>query len=160
MPFAGVDDGPAAVAEGGQHGPGRLDRAAQARDVVAQGLPEATGLDEVPLEVDAHQGDVRRVQRVREGLRWNGDHPDLLLPRCTAPGELPRPAWSGTVMEVPARPASASRSRGSEVMTARRPPPSRNCRADSIFGPMEPAGNSPASRWPRASAGRRSARAR
>jgi hypothetical protein len=72
--FARVDDGPAAVAEGGQHGPGRLDRAAQVRDVIAEGLAEATGLDEVPLEIHADHGDVRRVERVREGFRRNVDH--------------------------------------------------------------------------------------
>src|SRR3990167_840609 len=51
---------------------------------------------------------------------------------------------------VPARPATASATRSSELMTAR-PPASTNSTAASTFGPMLPGGNSPAARRRRAS---------
>ena len=43
--------------------------------------------------------------------------------------------------EVPAEPATASRSRCAEVITAARPEPRTKRMADSIFGPMLPGGN-------------------
>ena len=43
---------------------------------------------------------------------------------------------------VPARPSSAARMAGSEVMIASRPPASTNSTAASILGPIEPGGNS------------------
>jgi hypothetical protein len=52
MPLAGVDDGHPGLPGGGQHLLERRDHPPEHGHVVAQGLPETPGLDEVPLHVD------------------------------------------------------------------------------------------------------------
>jgi hypothetical protein len=66
--LAGVDHRPPVGPERLQHPPGRFDRAAQGGDIIAEGLTETARFDKIPLEVDAHQRDVRRIEFERIGF--------------------------------------------------------------------------------------------
>src|SRR5207245_3050367 len=55
MAFAGMDDGHADGAGRLEQTPGRQDRPAQQRDVVAERRAKASGLKEVSLHIDDHE---------------------------------------------------------------------------------------------------------
>ncbi len=84
MPFPGVDDGPALRAEQGyQSGHGRHDRL-EAGDVVAKGVAEAAGLDEIALHVDDDQRHLAGREGEGKGLGVDGDHLCLRHRQCPA----------------------------------------------------------------------------
>src|ERR1035438_2491686 len=58
--------------------------------------------------------------------------------------------YHDATMCVPASPAMAGATCSVQVMMHSSPPPSTNSMAEAIFGPMDPAGNSPAARYTRA----------
>ncbi|MCP1536173.1 hypothetical protein J2W79_001230 [Methylorubrum extorquens] len=70
-----MDDEEAGCAGGGQQGAGGRHRGGEQRDVVAQALAEAAGLEEIALHVDDDEGRPRRIERqgcgfgVEKGLR-------------------------------------------------------------------------------------------
>src|SRR5262249_59196960 len=108
---------------------------------------EAAGIDEVALEVDHDEGRRPRVELELVWVRIDLGHRGLL--RWLASTGVQLPLQSATIC-VPVRPATASARWSGDVITTSRPPCSRKAMAASIFGPMLPGGNSPASRCSRA----------
>ena len=74
--FARVDDHHAHAARRLEHAPARRDHRLQRRDVVAERLAEAAGLDEIALHVDDDQRRGRQIERefVRFGLHRSLSH--------------------------------------------------------------------------------------
>src|SRR5205807_3523464 len=87
---------------------------------------------------DTHQPDAVRVA-IRDDAHVPGHAAAVAAPaHAVADG----PSASTTIL-VPAEPSTASMSRSAQVTIAARPPSRTNRTADSTFGPMLPAGNSP-----------------
>ena len=80
MALAGVDHGPALLpGQVDQRRDGRHDGFEQ-RDIIAEGMAEAAGLNEIALHVDHDERRMTRVEPVRIGVGRDVDHGTFLLP--------------------------------------------------------------------------------
>ena len=73
MAFARMDDEEASAPRDIEQDPAGRNRRTQPRDVVAEDLAEAAGLEEIPLHVDHEQGGSRRFEREGRGLSRNDE---------------------------------------------------------------------------------------
>ncbi len=73
VPLAGVDDQQSRLTGGGQDALQRRDDRRQLADIVAEGLTEPAGQQEVALHVDQQQGDLARWEAERLGVSGDGD---------------------------------------------------------------------------------------